>query len=83
MPVKITSTVNREEYERELRRRQEEHLKKVNSGGHAWQPCAHDNCNECHGTGVKVDGSRCVHMISCPCPKCSPQYLHSISKTSP
>lgn len=23
------------------------------------------------GTGVKSDGSPCVHNISCPCPKCT------------
>ena len=37
------------------------------------QKCLHDSCPECHGTGVKSrDGSICVHMISCPCRRCSP-----------
>lgn len=36
------------------------------------QSCLHDGCSECDGTGVKKNGSVCVHMISCPCPKCSP-----------
>ena len=35
-------------------------------------PCMHDNCSQCCGTGIKVDGLACVHMISCPCPQCSP-----------
>lgn len=38
-----------------------------------YQPCLHDGCPECHGKGVKNDGTRCVHWISCPCPKCSPR----------
>lgn len=37
------------------------------------QQCFHDNCPECHGTGRKANGEACVHMISCPCPKCSPR----------
>ncbi len=37
-------------------------------------PCIHNQCTECHGTGRKVDGTSCVHMISCPCPKCNPYY---------
>lgn len=37
------------------------------------QPCAHDGCSSCHGTGKKEDGSFCVHMLYCSCPKCSPQ----------
>jgi hypothetical protein len=35
--------------------------------------CLHDNCPSCGGTGVKKNGlGSCIHMISCPCPKCSP-----------
>lgn len=34
--------------------------------------CFHDKCPECEGTGrKKSDGSTCIHMISCPCPKCT------------
>ena len=46
--------------------------------GRTWNPpdvsqtCLHDQCAECQGTGRKHDGSACWHMISCPCPKCSP-----------
>lgn len=75
--------MDREEYERDLKKRQEEHLRKVEShrmGNHLigktvepFQPCLHNACTQCHGTGVKLDGSACIHMISCPCPKCSPR----------
>lgn len=43
--------------------------------GATQQKCLHDNCPECHETGKKDNGFTCIHMISCPCPKCSPQYL--------
>jgi len=33
--------------------------------------CLHQQCSSCRGTGIKKDKSVCVHMISCPCPKCS------------
>lgn len=32
--------------------------------------CMHDNCSSCHGSGMSVYGGMCVHMMSCPCPKC-------------
>jgi uncharacterized protein (DUF1778 family) len=35
--------------------------------------CIHDSCPSCHGTGVKQDGSICIHHIACNCPKCSPR----------
>lgn len=38
------------------------------------QQCLHDACPECLGTGVRRDGSSCIHGISCPCPKCTPSY---------
>jgi len=34
--------------------------------------CLHNNCTQCHGTGVKKNGQPCHHMISCPCDICSP-----------
>ena len=74
----------REQYERDLKRRQDEHLKRVQENSSyesayepPWQACLHDQCTECHGTGVKFDGSMCVHNISCPCPKCSAYYSTS------
>ena len=36
--------------------------------------CLHNGCSECHGTGRKENGQMCVHMISCPCPRCTPRY---------
>lgn len=63
---------DREEYERNLAKRQKEHLRKVYSEN--WRPCLHDACPQCLGTGVKHDGSSCIHMISCPCPSCTPHY---------
>lgn len=38
------------------------------------QPCAHDNCPSCLGTGKKLDGTACVHNLYCSCPKCSPKF---------
>ena len=60
----------RDEYERDIGEMQRQHLERVNN--YRWQPCLHDQCGECHGTGVRLDGSVCIHMISCPCPKCTP-----------
>lgn len=34
--------------------------------------CLHMKCPMCKGTGVKYDGSICVHGLSCPCKRCSP-----------
>lgn len=63
----------------DLRRRQEEHLERVRRntrhGGMFEAPdpnkCAHNACSSCVGTGIKSDGTMCVHFISCPCPSCS------------
>ena len=66
-------TIDRESYERDLRARQKEHLRQIEEGQNQnWQPCLHDNCPECCGTGIKRDGSICIHFISCSCPKCTP-----------
>ena len=35
--------------------------------------CLHKNCPECHGSGIKLNGEICIHMISCPCPRCAPR----------
>lgn len=69
----------RKQYEEDLRRRQYEHFQKIGqnwrqSQRQNWRPCLHDSCPQCHGTGVKLDGTHCVHAISCPCPKCTPSY---------
>ena len=68
--------MGRESYERELRERQRRHLEKVNE--HHWRPCAHDACGQCHGTGIKSNGTSCVHGISCSCPKCSPFSMMAV-----
>ena len=74
------SSIDREEYYKDLKKRQEEHLRGINGSKYGsnwsnWQPCLHDQCPDCLGTGIKHDGSLCIHMISCPCPKCSPQCM--------
>lgn len=68
-------TINKELYEADLKRRQQEHLMRINQGKNSnWRPCLHDGCPECIGTGIKFDGSPCIHYISCPCPKCTPSF---------
>lgn len=65
----------RARYERDLKRRQEEHLRGIQTYRQntiPWRPCLHDSCPECVGTGRKRDGTACVHCLSCPCPKCTP-----------
>lgn len=66
--------MDREEYEKDLRERQRRHLENVRRTTN-WQPCLHDGCSSCHGTGVTSVGQPCIHMISCPCPKCSPYSM--------
>lgn len=69
-------------YEEDLKNRQEEHLRKVKeyaqrNQGYVYEVdysfCMHDACPECVGTGIKIDGSACIHMIACTCKKCSIQ----------
>lgn len=59
----------------DLARRQKKHIEDLQSKQN-WQPCMHNNCPECSGTGIRRNGGSCVHMISCPCPKCSPASLN-------
>lgn len=62
----------REDYERDLAERQHHHLGNIaRQDDTNWRPCMHDQCPQCHGTGVNHYGSSCIHMISCPCQKCS------------
>ena len=67
---------DKEQYEKDLKRKQEEHLRQVagKDDYNSWQPCLHDSCTQCKGTGIKLDGSICIHNLSCPCPKCSFRY---------
>lgn len=67
-----TPTENaREKYEKDLAERKRKHLEKVSKEKKEWTPCLHDQCPECIGTGIKKNGSPCVHNLSCNCPKCS------------
>jgi hypothetical protein len=45
------------------------------STGYGEEICAHDQCQSCHGTGRKRDGSACVHMLSCRCRRCNPASM--------
>ena len=66
-------SLNRELYEEDLKRRQKEHLGNIQRQNDAnWRPCLHESCPECLGTGIREDGCACVHLISCPCPRCAP-----------
>jgi hypothetical protein len=40
-----------------------------------WQPCKHDACLACHGTGIKVDDTTCIHTYICACDLCDPMHL--------
>lgn len=66
--------INRKQYEDDLKERQKQHLDNVYNNKQNWWPCLHDSCPECLGTGIKKDGTMCIHNISCPCPKCTPSY---------
>ena len=39
--------------------------------GSEQQQCLHQSCGDCNGTGRKKNGGMCIHMISCPCPRCT------------
>lgn len=69
----MSTELDREEYEKDLARRQREHLQGIPSkwGKKEWQPCLHDACPNCIGTGIRKNGQRCVHHLVCPCPKCT------------
>lgn len=68
--------MNRKEYEEDLKRRQNKHLRAVEkrkqSVDSLWVPCAHEKCEECIGTNIKKNGSQCIHYLVCNCPKCRP-----------
>lgn len=66
----MNNDTDQEDYYRDLQRRQADHLRKAGCGK-PWKPCAHDQCSSCHGTGIRIGGGRCVHMLHCDCPKCS------------
>lgn len=62
----------KESYLKDLLAKQAAHLKKVAANTEKpFRPCLHDKCSACHGTYVRDNGTRCVHYISCSCPRCS------------
>ena len=61
-----------------LEHRQRKHLEEVERlarSRYSEKTCAHTFCTSCHGTGIQLDGTRCIHYISCQCPKCSPYFM--------
>lgn len=63
---------DRKQYECELAEKQRRHLESIQRRQDAeFIPCQHDACAECVGTGVKKNGTKCIHHISCRCPKCT------------
>lgn len=65
--------MNREEYEQDLKDRQNQHLDNIRESQKQfdvanWKPCAPDDCPECLRTG-----SHCLYLLACDCPKCHPQ----------
>lgn len=62
-------SLDRQKYERDLVIRQHKHLENLQDAD-GWHPCMHDQCPTCHGTGIGRHGA-CIHMMSCPCPKCT------------
>ena len=71
----------------ELRRRQREHLERVHArrGGGSTREvdCLHNQCPLCWGTLIKANGERCIHMIACGCPRCSPRQLTLLATGQP
>ena len=58
--------------DRDLRRRQREHLRQVQTNVRSRpSDCLHNRCTECIGTGIRKDGRPCIHHISCPCGRCN------------
>lgn len=39
-----------------------------------YKECLHIGCHLCKWTGIKKDWTSCMHMISCPCKKCSVSF---------
>jgi hypothetical protein len=38
------------------------------------ESCLQDQCLECMGTHIKIDGNPCIHYLSCSCTKCTPNF---------
>lgn len=65
-------------YSNDLLKRQFDHLSSIYSNDIPFEPCQHSECPSCIGTGVKADGSPCIHEVRCTCMKCSPYYFSSL-----
>lgn len=64
-----------ERFDEQIEREKREHLERVRENMDRRRrsyPCAHDQCRQCHGTGIKLDGTACIHMLYCSCPRCNP-----------
>jgi hypothetical protein len=88
----IQNEVDKQQYEEDLKYKREQHLEAVKRHksmqdvfkgssineipNTTWKPCLHDLCSSCFGTGIKVDGTSCIHYLSCTCPKCQPTYYY-------
>ncbi len=73
----MVQPIDHNSYEEDLKRRQAEHLRRVRERQtQPYQPCAHTNCPLCIGTGIKADGSACIHFPHCTCPKCNPYLMY-------
>ena len=67
----MTAAPREHDPDRELQRRQRQHLEQVRRDNRTrLQDCRHNQCVRCVGTGIQKDGSRCVHQISCTCGRC-------------
>ena len=72
---RMEKTMTKEQYEEDLKHRQNLHRAKIRDNKEAnWKPCKHDECPTCIGTGIKEDGSPCIHNIHCDCPKCTAKF---------
>ena len=71
--TKYTSNKYFVEQDEFIEKRKKQHLENVRR----FKPshnnrCLHNECPECFGTGIKLNGFACVHMLSCGYSKCSP-----------
>ena len=73
MEVSMYKLTIKKIYDEHIKQKQKEHLNDIQNNPTAWRPCMHEQCPDCVGTGIKKDGSVCIHGIACPCPKCTPQ----------
>lgn len=46
----------------------------INFKNKHYDACLHGGCPECGGSGIKKDGTMCIHYITCFCSKCRITY---------